>query len=156
MVSVDDPLDTALTHVSTVYGLYVTQRQNVVNFYLAGVALLSVAYAAAIDKGQAPVAVAVCALGVLASAAAYLQDMRLRPSMRLAEKALRELQAQLAGKVGLDSVKIQAAIGGAEEKGLSRGTQIRALYGAVAVVFAATASRAPSGRRYCDSAMPTP
>jgi hypothetical protein len=119
-VSVDDPLDTALTHVSTVYGLYVTQRRNVVNFYLAGVALLSVAYAAAIDKGQAP---------------AYLQDMRLRPSMRLAEKALRELQAQLAGKVGLDSVKIQAAIGGAEEKGLSRGTQIRALYGAVAVVF---------------------
>jgi hypothetical protein len=132
---VDDPLDTALTHVSTVYGLYVTQRQNVVNFYLTGVALLSVAYAAAIDKHRAPVAVAVCALGVLASAAAYLQDMRLRSPMRFAEKALRELQAQLAGKVRLDSAKIQAAIGGVEEEGLSRGTQIRAIYGAAAVVF---------------------
>jgi hypothetical protein len=134
---VDDQLNTALTHVGTVYGLYIGQRQNVVNYYLAGIGLLSVAYAAAIDKGRAPVAVAVCALGVLASAAAYLQDKHLRAPMDRAEAALRELQALLAGPDGLNvrSLEIQKEIDLSKGAGLSRGMQIRALYGAVALVF---------------------
>jgi hypothetical protein len=134
---VDEQLNTALTHVGTVYGLYIGQRQNVVNYYLAGIGLLSVAYAAAIDKGRAPVAVAVCVLGVLASAAAYLQDKRLRTPMDRAEAALRELQALLAGPGGLNvpSLEIQKEIDLSKGAGLSRGVQIRALYGAVALVF---------------------
>lgn len=133
----DEQLNTALTHVGTVYGLYIGQRQNVVNYYLAGIGLLSVAYAAAIDKGRAPVAVAVCVLGVLASAAAYLQDKRLRTPMDRAEAALRELQALLAGPGGLNvpSLEIQKEIDLSKGAGLSRGVQIRALYGAVALVF---------------------
>ena len=111
LVSVNDQeLDTALTHVSTMYGLYVTQRQNVVNFYVAGIALLSVAYAAALDKGGAPVAVAVCALGVLVSVGAFLQDMHLIKPMAAGEDALRDLQGKLGEKLGLGSFKIQEAI----------------------------------------------
>ena len=139
-MSVDDLLDTALTHVSTIYGLYVTQRQNVVNYYLAGIALLSVAYAAAIDKRHAPVAVAVCALGVLASAAARLHHQRHRALEGIAEQALGELQAQLAKRirespdtVHLESLEIQAAIG--RSRASSRGEGLGAVYVVVAVVF---------------------
>lgn len=136
LVSVDDRLDTALTHVSTIYGLYVTQRQNVVNFYLAGIALLSVAYATAIDKGRAPVAVAVCALAVLASAVAYLHHRRHRDMMRIAEKALCKLQAQLATELHVESLKIQEAIQCCvERRRWPRREQLVAVYCAVALVF---------------------
>lgn len=128
-------LDTALSHVSTIYGLYVGQRQNLVNYYLAGISLLSIAYAAAIDKHRAPVAVAVCALGVLASASSYLQDQRLRTLMDETEKPLLKLQERLAGELQLESLKIQKAINDSKEAGPSRGQQIRIVYGAVAVVF---------------------
>jgi hypothetical protein len=131
----NDQLDTALTHVSTIYGLYIGQRQNLVSYYLAGIGLLSIAYAAAIDKHRAPVAVAVCALGLLASASAYLQDRRLRTLMKLAEKPLCELQARLADQVHSETLKIQEAIDASRGTGPSRGTQIRSLYGAVALVF---------------------
>jgi hypothetical protein len=131
----NDQLNTALTHVSTIYGLYIGQRQNLVSYYLAGVGLLSIAYAAAIDKHRAPVAVAVCALGLLASASAYLQDSRLGVLMKAAEMPLRELQTRLADEVHSEAVRIQEAIDGAPQTGPSRGTQIRLLYGAVALVF---------------------
>jgi hypothetical protein len=132
-VDVDDHLDTALTHVSTIYSLYVTQRQNVVNFYLAGIALLSVAYAAAIDKGRAPVAVAVCALAVLASEVACRHHQHHRGLMRIAEKTLCELQEQLARELPtLNSLEIQKAI---QAAGLSRGERLSAVYRAVALVF---------------------
>jgi hypothetical protein len=140
LVYVNDPLDTALTHVSTIYGLYATQQQNVVNFYLAGIALLSVAYAAVIDKHHAPVAVAVCALGVIASVVAYTHDQRHRTLMRIAEKALGELQAQLATGINeaphtacVESLQIQRAADC--HKGLRRGEGLVVVYGVVAVVF---------------------
>lgn len=132
----NDPLDTALTHVSTIYGLYATQQQNVVNFYLAGIALLSVAYAAVIDKHHAPVAVAVCGLGVVASVVACKHDGRHRILMGIAEKALGELQAQLATAINeaphtacVKSLQIQHAAD------CHRGKGLRVVYGVVAVVF---------------------
>jgi hypothetical protein len=144
LVYVNDPLDTALTHVSTIYGLYATQQQNVVNFYLAGIALLSVAYAAVIDKHHAPVAVAVCGLGVVASVVAFLHDRRHRALMGLAEKALGVLQAQLATQLAtgineapdtacVESLRIQRAADC--HRGFWRGEGLGVVYGVVAVVF---------------------
>jgi hypothetical protein len=147
LVLMADQLDTALTHVSTLYGLYISQRQNVVNYYLAAVALLSVAYVAALDKGRTPIVVAVCLLGMVASAGAFLHDKQLRIPMRLAENALRDLQEKLAEPpLDLSSLTIQSKIDSPKEnihpeikntKPLwqSRGGMIRAVYGLVGALF---------------------
>ena len=82
-----DRLEPALVHASTVYGLFVTQRQNLVSFYLVALGFLSAAYVAALRDRLRAAAVAVCALGAAASAAAILQDRRLRQLMRAAEEA---------------------------------------------------------------------
>ena len=136
LVPMDDHLDTAVTHISTLYELYITQRQNVVNFYLAAIALLSVAYVAALDKRHAPVVWAVCALGVFASAAAFFQDLRLRTPMERAEAALKDLQKLLAGPpLRLPSVEVQPAIQSKRRPWLSGGDQIRSVYLLVGVLF---------------------
>ena len=45
-----DRFETVLDLVTTIYGRYIGQRQNLVNYYLAGVAFRSVAYVAALGN----------------------------------------------------------------------------------------------------------
>ena len=98
------------------------------------------AYAAVIDKHRAPVAVAVCGLGLVASVVAYIHDRRHRTLMGIAEKALGELQAQLATGINeaphtacVESLQIQGAADC--HRGLWRGEGLGVVYGVVAVVF---------------------
>jgi hypothetical protein len=132
-----DRLNTALEHVMAIYTLYITQRQNLVNYYAAGMALLFTAYATAIDKSRL-VAAVICALGVMASGAAYLNDKRLTELMATAEDPLEKLQEHLANKLKeqdceVDSLKIQKRV--RRVPLWRRGVVVRATYGAFAITF---------------------
>jgi len=127
-------LITALNHVSRICGFYIMQQQNLVNYYPAGVGLLSVACAVTIDKHRAPVAMAVCVLGALASVGAYLQDNRLGTLMKIAEKPLSKLQVRLAVKLPCESLKIQEEADSYHWHGPS-GEDRSGRYIAVALVF---------------------
>lgn len=132
-----DRLNTALEHVTTIYTLYITQRQNLVNYYSAGIAFLFVAYATAIDKHRLAAAV-ICVLGVMASGAAYLNDKRLTRLMATAEDPLEKLQEHLANELKkqdreVDSLKIQKRV--RHVPLWRRGVVVRAIYGAFAITF---------------------
>jgi hypothetical protein len=147
-----DRLEPALVHASTVYGLFVTQRQNLVSFYLVALGFLSAAYVAALRDRLRAAAVAVCALGAAASAAAILQDRRLRQLMRAAEEALRQLQRRLAAEAGVPALEILARADAAAPdqapapRRLTRGQVVRVLYGAVGLLFCAGAVYAAARR----------
>ena len=129
-----DRFEAALTHVSTIYGLYVTQRQNLANFFLVGVAFLTAAYGVAL-KDHRPVAMAVCVVGVLASFGVFLQDRRLKKMMELAELPLCELQGLLAEQLAVESVRIQKAVHESASRWATRGNVARATYLTVAIAF---------------------
>ena len=159
-----DHFEVALNHVTTIYGQYIGQRQNLVNYYLAGIALISVAYAAALDKHR-PVAVAVAILGAIASVVAVVQDGELKIYMETAEDALAYLQEflvkerpdeKLDRKVAvtprkpeekLEILRIQKLVEKRKSlrstreklipsgKSFSRGTTIRVIYLCIAIAF---------------------
>jgi hypothetical protein len=132
-----DRLNTALEHVTKIYALYITQRQNLVNYYAVGMGVLFVAYAHAFDKSRLASAV-VCVLGVIASGAAYLNDKRLTELMAAAEDPLEKLQEHLANELKeqereVDSLKIQKRV--KHVPLWRRGIVVRATYGAFAITF---------------------
>lgn len=132
-----DRLNTALEHVTTIYALYIKQRQNLVNYYVAGMGVLFLAYATAFDKSTLAAAV-VCVLGVMASGAAYLNDKRLTELMATAEDPLEKLQEHLANKLKeqdceVDSLKIQKRV--RHVPLWRRGVVVRATYSAFAITF---------------------
>ena len=141
MAPVPDQLGPALSHITSLYGQYITQRQNVVNYYLAGIGLLAVAFSGALDKGQRHVAIAVCALGVVASFGAYFQDKRRKAVMELAEAAHEDLQEVLAAQIrvggpAMDSLRLQRHVKERRpDKFKRRGPIIRVIYLVVGALF---------------------
>jgi hypothetical protein len=141
MEPVPDRLAPALSHITSLYGQYITQRQNVVNYYLVGVGLLAVAFSGALDKGQRAVAIAVCVLGVVASVGAYFQDQRLlKAIMELAEAAIEDLQDVLAAQIrvgpAMDSLRLQRHVKRRRpDKFKRRGPIIRVIYLVVGALF---------------------
>ena len=141
MEPIPDRLDSALTHVTALYGQYITQRQNLVSYFLVGVGLLSVGYSGSVGKEQWPVSIAVCVVGTMASVGACFQDERLKDVMEITENALQDLQNLLSMQVffgtDLGSLRIQERIKGRAPAGgfRRRGPIIRTIYLTIGIMF---------------------
>jgi hypothetical protein len=91
------------------FAFHAQQRQTVFNFFLVVIGASLAAYAATIDKAGAPKLHSVIGCVLLLAAFLFWRlDKRSRHLVKLAEAALKDIEAELAQKTGFSSVKILA------------------------------------------------
>lgn len=79
------------------FALHSAQRMQMVNFWLVAVAFLAAAFVQATSSDLRAVAVGVSAAGALCSVGFLLLDLRTRELVRVAERALRDVEAERLG-----------------------------------------------------------
>lgn len=99
----------ALDHAWSWFSLHATQRLQMLNFWLISVAFLTGAFVAAITDEAFGAAFGVAVAGGVASLCFYRLECRTRLLVRLAERAIRKLQSELAVRTGIPELEILSA-----------------------------------------------
>jgi hypothetical protein len=86
------PVDDTFTYAWSWFALHSGQRLQMVNFWLVAVAFLGTAFVQARASNLPAVAVGISGAGAVASVAFLLIDARTRELLRVAERALREIE----------------------------------------------------------------
>jgi hypothetical protein len=128
-------LQTAIAHSQSWIELHANQRQSLLNFYLVAVAFLFNAYVVALSTHRSIVAGSIGLLGTLISFGFTAMDLRNRELTRAGETPMRELEARLAQKISLPSLRIIEAIDEPRRPWLSIGKLIRAIHISVGLVL---------------------
>jgi len=134
----DRRADDAQLYAWNWFALHSSQRMQLVNFWLVAIAFLATAFVQAHIGNLRPVAVGVCAAGMVASIAFAMLDARTRRLVHVAEAALQKLEDERFGTGSNSSARLVS------ESHLARWSQISSyrlviegLQLIVAVLFAA-------------------
>jgi hypothetical protein len=130
-------LQTAMAHSQSWIELHANQRQNFLNFYLIAIAFLFNAYVVALSVHRYVVAGIIGMLGAIISLGFTAMDLRNRDLTRAGEATMRGLEARLADKIDLSSVRIIEAVDRPRHRWMSIGKLIRAIHITVGLVLLA-------------------
>jgi hypothetical protein len=129
-----DPLTTALNHATTLYQGFISQRQNLANYYMVANAFLAAAYIGAYGTKHAVLTAGVALTGIAAAIGAVVLDRRCNIQIRAAEEPIKELQDRLADDLGITALRIQNTI---NDRLATRGRTVLAMYGTAGAAFLA-------------------
>jgi hypothetical protein len=99
-------LSIALDHAWRWYDFRYGQAGQVLNFFTLAGTVLAAAYVSAINAGHHGLATALALLASLLTAATYVVGTRLTGIANLALESVREIQAELADDLGIDSLRL--------------------------------------------------
>lgn len=135
-----------MDHVWRWYELRHTQGIQAVNYFMLAAAILSAGYVSALTSKLYFVAGVIGMIGVIVSAMAFMIGRRLREISMIAEAPMASLQDRLATDLGMDELRMIAALRSTRPVGPSLNATTRAVYttttmvalllGAVAALYA--------------------
>jgi len=137
--SADSMFVVALNHTWGWVEARSSQRIQIINFYLLSVAFASAAYGTTLSNNLNDVAGAIGIAGILLSLASWRSDVRARELLQAGEKALLELQDQLARWTHMNSLRMLEAVDKSRSPWRSLSTLISLMYGLATVLFSAAA-----------------
>lgn len=100
----------ALDHAWTSYDARLNRGLQVVNYYLIAIAILANAYVTAFNARLYVVAAVIAVAGLALTVVTFVVGLRQRRLARFSQLALVELQNKLAGRLGIDALRIQQEI----------------------------------------------
>jgi hypothetical protein len=130
-------LQIAVTHSQSWFELHANQRQNLLNYYLIAAAFLVSAYVTAVGAHRYIIAAYIGVLGTLISCGFIAMDLRNRDLTRAGEVAVQDLEARLAERMKLPSLRIIEAVDNPRYPWLSMGKLIRMVHATVAFTMLA-------------------